>query len=109
MVYLSNPIFLALIALFASFISSFCGLILYKNNKSQRYICAATLLLSGIAAVASGLTILLRPQIVQMSLGFNVLPFVSCLRLDALSGFFLLVVGLIVALVAFYIPFYLRS
>ena len=65
--------------------------------------------LSGIAAVAAGLTALSAPAaaLAELPLGLPWLPW--HLRLDALSGFFMLLIGLVVMAVAVYGPGYVRD
>ncbi|VAX12190.1 Hydrogenase-4 component B [hydrothermal vent metagenome] len=65
--------------------------------------------LSGIAAVAAGLTALSAPAaaLAELPLGLPWLPW--HLRLDALSGFFMFLIGLVVMAVAVYGPGYVRD
>ncbi len=64
--------------------------------------------ISGIAAVAAGLGALSAPVAVsELPLGLPWLPW--HLRLDALAGFFMLLIGLVVMAVAVYGPGYVRD
>lgn len=73
-----------------------------------RYGSSVLLALSGVAAVAAGWYALWQPpEVAIVGLG---LPWLSWhLRLDPLSGFFLIVIGLLVAAVGLYAPGYLRA
>ncbi len=64
---------------------------------------------AGVAAVGAGLAALASPQAALGELPLG-LPWLAWrLRLDALAGFFLLVIGLVVAAVAIYGPGYVRD
>ena len=74
-----------------------------------RYGASALLGVSGLAAVAAGASALLAETATTDGLPLG-LPWLTWhLRLDPLSGFFLAVVGLLVAVIALYAPGYLRE
>ncbi|MBI3574728.1 MAG: hydrogenase 4 subunit B, partial [Gammaproteobacteria bacterium] len=74
-----------------------------------RYGASALLGVSGLAAVAAGASALLAETATTDGLALG-LPWLTWhLRLDPLSGFFLAVVGLLVAVIALYAPGYLRE
>ncbi|PIQ98224.1 MAG: hydrogenase 4 subunit B, partial [Nitrospinae bacterium CG11_big_fil_rev_8_21_14_0_20_56_8] len=79
-----------------------------RTRNIQRHAIGLLLALSGIVSVAAGLDGLLTPPTdVILPLGLPMLP--MHLRLDALGGFFLLVIGLLVAPVGIYSVGYLRN
>ena len=65
--------------------------------------------LAGLAAATAGLLALLQGEVSTVELPFG-LPWMPWhLRLDALSGFFLLVIGIVSLAVGFYAPAYVRG
>ena len=100
---------LAYLALLSALGSSVVALGADRFPFLLRYGASALLGVSGLAAVAAGLSTLLAETAVTDGLALG-LPWLTWhLRLDPLSGFFLAVVGLLVAVIALYAPGYLRE
>jgi len=65
--------------------------------------------ISGVAAIVSGMTVLIDNSLIQQQLGLG-LPWLAWhLRLDALSGFFFVIVGIVTFAVSFYAPGYVKE
>ena len=104
-----SPFSLAYLALASALGSSVVALGADRYPLLLRYGASLLLGLAGLAAVGAGmLTLLSEARLVDgLALG---LPWLTWhLRLDPLSGFFLAVVGLLVAVIALYTPGYLRE
>jgi len=98
----------ALAALSAALTAFLAGILLSATPKHQRRLVCALLLLSALAALAAGLAGLLSaPGEVRLPIG---LPWLAMhFRLDALGGFFLLVLGLLLGATTLYSVGYLRQ
>ncbi len=98
----------AQLAVLATLLSSLVALVLAKQPRLMVRLSFLLLGASGVAAVWSGVTALLSNQIDEVVLPIG-LPWLHViLHLDALSGFFLAVVGLITIAASFYGPTYIR-
>ena len=65
--------------------------------------------ISGVAAIVSGMTVLIDNSLIQQQLGLG-LPWLAWhLRLDALSGFFFVLVGTVTFAISFYAPGYVKE
>ena len=104
-----SPFSLAYLALASALGSSVVALGADRYPFLLRYGASALLGVSGLAAVAAGASALLAETATTDGLPLG-LPWLTWhLRLDPLSGFFLAVVGLLVAVIALYAPGYLRE
>ena len=84
------------------------GITLFGSRDIQRQAVSLLLVLSGLSAVIAGLAGLLAPPVTAtLPIGLPWLP--MHIRLDALAGFFLLVIGLLVIAVSLYSVGYLRQ
>ncbi|MEJ2554497.1 MAG: hydrogenase 4 subunit B, partial [Gammaproteobacteria bacterium] len=103
-----NGMFWALAAPLAALIASVAAIFLSRSADLQRRAVCGLLLLSALAAVTGGMEgILLSPDKAILPIGLPWLP--MHVRLDALAGFFLLVIGLLLCAVALYSLGYLRQ
>lgn len=102
-----NGIVWALAAPLVALIATAAAIFLNRSADLQRRAVCSLLLLSALAAVTGGMEgILLSPDKTILPIGLPWLP--MHVRLDALSGFFLLVIGLLLCAVALYSLGYLR-
>lgn len=100
---------LALLAVALALTSSAVSLFASREPRLLRLVATPLLGLSGVAALASGLSALILHTNVAMTLPFG-LPWLPWhLRIDVLSGFFLLLIGLITTAVGIYAPAYVRD
>jgi len=106
---LMSPVNLALLAVLLTLTSSVVSLGSGGRPWLLRYVAMACLGLSGIASVTTGLWSLQvqTADLLQLPMGLPWLPWQ--VRLDALSGFFLLIIGLITTAVAIYAPGYVTE
>jgi len=101
--------YLALLAVIAALASALLPLICPGNSRAIKIIAFPLLGLSGVSSVLGGGMALLRGVTHSLTLPVG-LPWLHCqLRLDPLSGFFLLVVGLVTLVAAIYGPAYVRE
>lgn len=103
-----SPLSLAYLAVFCALASGLLALGADRHPGLLRYGSSVLLGASGVAAVAAGvLALYSEPQTGSLAFG---LPWLKWhLRIDALSGFFFIVVGLVLAAVSLYAPGYLRA
>jgi len=106
--------FLLLLGPALAFTATLVSLLLASNRNIQNYSTNLLLVLSGVATVISGIMgLLAAPIAITLPIGLPGLPGLPelpiHLRLDALAGFFLVVVGLLVAFVAIYSVGYIKS
>lgn len=91
-----------------AFSASWASFLLAGNRSVQNYLINLLLALSGALTVIAGVKGLLAPpSTLTVPLGLPGLP--MHFRLDALAGFFLVVIGLLVAFVAIYSVGYLKA
>lgn len=104
-----SPIDVTYIALASALLSALVSLGADRRPVVLRYANFGLLAISGAAAVVAGLWVLIgeTPVAAQLPLGLPWLPW--HLRLDALSGLFLAIVGTLVFAVSLYGPAYTRS
>jgi len=103
-----NGMFWALAAPALALTASVTGMLLFGLRDFQRQGVCLLLTMSGLSAVVAGITGLLAPQAVAtLPIGLPWLP--MHIRLDALAGFFLLVIGLLVSAVSLYSVGYMRQ
>ena len=103
-----NGMFWALTAPLVALAASVAGFALSGASGHQRRAVCALLLLSALSALGAGLMGLLSPPgEATLPIGLPWLP--MHVRLDALAGFFLLVIGLLLGAVALYSVGYLRQ
>jgi formate hydrogenlyase subunit 3/multisubunit Na+/H+ antiporter MnhD subunit len=100
---------LAGLAVAAALLSALVSLAADRQPWLLRFLAMTLLGLSGVAAVVAGLAALTAGGTLtaQLPLGLPWLPW--RVRLDALAGFFLLLIGLLTAAVALYGPGYVRE
>jgi formate hydrogenlyase subunit 3/multisubunit Na+/H+ antiporter MnhD subunit len=102
-----SPLELAYLALASAFASGLIALGADRYPALLRYGSSLFLAIAGLAAVGAGAWALLQPAVATAQLPFG-LPWLTWhLRLDALSGFFFAVVGVLVFAVSLYVPAYL--
>ena len=109
--FMNTPpvLLLALLAVALALTSSAVSLFASREPRLLRLVATPLLGLSGVAALASGLSALILHTNVAMTLPFG-LPWLPWhLRIDVLSGFFLLLIGLITTAVGIYAPAYVRD
>src|SRR5690348_13563440 len=100
---------LAYLAVIAAALSGVLPLFVASRRRYAERIAFATLAVAGIAAIAAGAWALQSGTAVGARLALG-LPWLKWhLRLDALSGFFHIVVGVVVLACSFYGPSYLRE
>ena len=103
-----NGMIWALTAPALALTASFLGVVLSKARDAQRLIVCLLLMLSGLAAVGAGLAgLMTAPTVTTLPIGLPWLP--MHIHLDALAGFFLLVIGLLVSVVSLYSVGYMRQ
>ncbi len=103
-----TPLTLAFVAVLATLVSSLAALAGGRRPWSK-WLTFLLLGLAGLAAVAAGLGALgaSAPYTAELPMG---LPWLAWrIRLDALAGFFLLVIGLVVTAISVYGPGYVRE
>lgn len=96
-----SPIFFALLSSFSQ--------LLAKNTKFAKFISAVLLGISGLSAIFFGILTLLHKGNVTFEIPVGINNIFWHFRLDALSGFFYIIIGIITTVVAIYAPAYLRS
>jgi len=103
------PLLPAGLAVLAALASAGVSLLANRRHSLLRLLAMPLLVLSGIAAVFAGIEVLLSGVVVatQLPLGLPWLPWQ--VRFDALSGFFLALIGLVTTSVALYGPGYVRQ
>ena len=103
-----NGMFWALAAPSLALTASVAAVSLMGRHDTQRQAVCLLLALSGLAAVVAGITgLLVSPAGATLPIGLPWLP--MHVRLDALAGFFLLVIGLLVSAVSLYSVGYMRQ
>jgi len=103
-----SGMFWALAAPLLALAASVAGIVLYSSRDIQRQAVCLLLTLSGLSAVIAGMTgLLASPIAATLPIGLPWLP--MHIRLDALAGFFLLVIGLLVSAVSVYSVGYMRQ
>jgi formate hydrogenlyase subunit 3/multisubunit Na+/H+ antiporter MnhD subunit len=91
----------ALAAPLLALAASLAGILLHSTRDNQRRLVCSLLLLSALAACGAGMAGLLsHPDTAVLPIGLPWLP--MHIRLDALAGFFLLVIGVLLGAVALY-------
>jgi len=103
-----SPLTLAFVAVLATLVSSLAALVGGRRPWSK-WLTFLLLGLAGLAAVAAGLGALSAsgPYTAELPMG---LPWLAWqIRLDALAGFFLLIIGLVVTAISVYGPGYVRE
>ncbi len=105
---MTSALWLAALAVALAFSSGAVSLFAGRAPRLLRFQAMPLVALSGAAAAAAGLAALWQGGTVstELPLGLPWLPW--RLRLDALAGFFLLVIGLVTAAVGVYGPAYIR-
>ena len=102
-----NGISLALVALLSALGASLAGFLLHGARDHQRRVVSLLLILSAVSAFGAGMMgIAMPPDETRLPIG---LPWLAMhLRLDALSGFFLAVLGMLLGAISLYSMGYLR-
>jgi hydrogenase-4 component B len=103
-----SAMYWALAAPCSALVASAIAIVLTNSRDNQRRIVCALLLFSALTAIAGGTAGLLSPPTATtLPIG---LPWLAMhVRLDALTGFFLLVIGILLGSVALYSVGYLRQ
>ncbi|MBK1717059.1 hydrogenase 4 subunit B [Thiocystis violacea] len=100
---------LAYMALWLALASSGVSLLAARTPRILRWVAMPLIGLSGVAAFGAGLWALIAHETLTATLPLG-LPWMPWhLRLDALSGFFLAVIGLVTSALGLYGPAYVRS
>src|SRR3990170_969782 len=103
-----NGMIWALAAPALALTASVMGMVLSAARDAQRLAVCLLLVLSGLAAVGAGLAgLMTAPTVATLPIGLPWLP--MHIHLDALAGFFLLVIGLLVSVVSLYSVGYMRQ
>ena len=103
-----NGMFWALAAPLAALVAAAVAILLSRSADLQRRTVCGLLFLSALAAMTGGMEgMLFSPGKATLPIGLPWLP--MHMRLDALAGFFLLVIGLLLSAVALYSLGYLRQ
>lgn len=106
---MSAPLLLALCAVGLALLSALISCFTVRDPRLLRLIAMPVFTLAGIAAAAAGLTTLWQGETSTAVLPFG-LPWLPWqVRLDALSGFLLTVIGLVTFAVGIYGPGYVRG
>lgn len=104
-----SALWLAALAIILALGSSLVAVLTVWEQRALRLLAAPIFGLAGLAALASGLTALSTGgvTVAELPLGLPWLPW--HLRLDALSGFFLVITGIVTSAVGIYAPAYVRG
>lgn len=104
-----SPLFATYLALASALLAAVVSLGVTRLPTLLRYASFLLLGLSAASAMYAGMSVLLTSTSVTMELPLG-LPWLNWhLRLDALSGFFLVVIGVVVLAVSLYGPAYVRT
>lgn len=100
---------LLIITIFAVLLAGLSAILFMRWQYFSKYFCAVLFAISGGGAVAAGANVLVKHQqyLFDYKTGFS--DFSCQFRVDSLSAFFLILIGVIVLCVAVYLPGYLRS
>lgn len=105
----TTPLWFFDLAIGSALLSSLTFLTLYAYPTLARYLGFFLLTLSGLAATIVGSSLLIDPMLITTHWALGP-PWLNWnLRLDALSGFFLLLVGLVTIAIGSYGPAYIRE
>ena len=92
-----------------AFASAICSLFTTKAPRVMRFMVIPLFALAGLSALIAGVSTLLMGSVVQMELPLG-LPWLPWrIRMDALSGFFLSLIGIVSFAVGVYAPGYVRG
>lgn len=99
---------LLMLAILTAGSASIASLILKRWPTASKFFCCSLFGISGLSAVLAGVKTLITNLIYTFQFSSGFINITWSFKLDALSGFFLAIVGLIVFAIAFFAPGYLR-
>jgi hydrogenase-4 component B len=102
-------LFIVQTSVVTAFLASILALVLKRSPVVSKFLGFALLGVSGLTAIYAGISALIIKQIIIFQINTGLPNLNWTFKLDALSGFFLTVVGLIVLSVAVYGPSYMRE
>lgn len=103
------PLFIAKIAVVSALVSAFVPLFLLRWPRLSKQLAFTFLGLSGLSSLTAGGMALLHPQPLHETLPVGLPWLHSQIQIDPLAGFFLMIVGLVTAVIACYGPGYTRA